>query len=166
MSRISLARRCAIAALAFAVAPGAVHADEEPEGGAAQRVRRFLAFLEQERHNQVRTRNQRLAAVRAFFEYLATRAPEMLAQAQQVNAIPVKRTTPSQTLYLDLDEVQVLFENLPAEGPFALRDRALLLFLYNTGARAQEVVDLKVGGGQSACRPVGTQYPAEGASPW
>jgi integrase/recombinase XerD len=111
----------------------------------AERVRRFLAFLEQGRGNQVRTRNQRLAAVRAFFEYLATRDPQMLMQAQQVNAIPVKRTAPSQTLYLEIDEVQSLFANLPDDGRFALRDHALLLFLYNSGARAQEAADLRVG---------------------
>lgn len=111
----------------------------------AERVRRFLAFLERERHNRVRTRNQRLAAVRAFFEYLATCDPQMLMQAQQVSTIPVKRTAPSQTLYLEIDEVQALFSNLPADGRFALRDHALLLFLYNSGARAQEAADLRVG---------------------
>ena len=65
-----------------------------------ERVRRFLSFLEQKRHNHIRTRNHRLAAIRTFFEYLATREPTMLAEAQQVEAIPVKRTTSPQTLYL------------------------------------------------------------------
>jgi integrase/recombinase XerD len=110
-----------------------------------ERVRRFLQFLEEERHNQVRTRNHRLAAIRAFFEYLATREPTMLAEAQQVAAIPVKRTPPPQTLYLERDEINALFSSLPSSGPFALRDHALLLFLYNTGARVQEVADLRVG---------------------
>jgi site-specific recombinase XerD len=111
----------------------------------AERVHRFLIFLEQERHNQARTRNQRLAALRSFFAYIAFCEPRMLQQAQQVDAIPVKRTVPSQTLYLDLDEIQALFNDLTDEGPFALRDRALLLFLYNTGARAQEISELQVG---------------------
>jgi integrase/recombinase XerD len=109
-----------------------------------ERVRRFLNSLEEKRHNQIRTRNQRLAAIRAFFEYLTTRDPTMLTEAQQVAAIPVKRTSPAQTLYLEHDEINTLFANLPSHGPFALRDHALLLFLYNTGARAQEVVDLRV----------------------
>lgn len=111
----------------------------------AERVRHFLAYLEQERHNQARTRNQRLAALRSFFEYLAYCEPGMLHQAQQVDAIPIKRTVPSQTLYLELDEVQDLFGQLPADGKFFFRDHALLLFLYNTGARAQEVASLQVG---------------------
>jgi integrase/recombinase XerD len=106
------------------------------------RVRRFLSFLEQKRHNQVRTRNHRLAAIRSFFDYLAIREPTMLAEGQHVAAIPVKRTSPPQTVYLEHDEINALFTSLPPSGPFALRDHALLLFLYNTGARVQEVADL------------------------
>jgi site-specific recombinase XerD len=109
-----------------------------------ERVRHFLSFLEQERHNQVRTRNHRLAAVRSFFDYLAIRDPTMLAEAQHVAAIPVKRTSPRQTLYLEHDEINALFAALPPRGSFALRDHALLLFLYNTGARVQEAADLRV----------------------
>jgi integrase/recombinase XerD len=109
-----------------------------------ERVRRFLAFLEEKRHNQVRTRNQRLAAVRSFVDYLATRVPTMLAEAQHVAAIPVKRTSPPQTLYLEHDEINTLFASLSPSGSFALRDYALLLFLYNTGARVQEAADLRV----------------------
>ena len=110
----------------------------------SERVRRFLNFLEQERHNQVRTRNHRLAAIRTFFDYIATREPTMIAEAQRVTAIPVKRTSLPQTLYLEHDEINDLFSTLPSSGPFALRDHTLLLFLYNTGARVQEVSDLQV----------------------
>ena len=109
-----------------------------------ERVRRFLNFLEQKRHNQVRTRNHRLAAIRSFFDYLAVRVPTMLAEAQHVAAIPVKRTPPPQTLYLEHDEINALFAGLPSNGPHAVRDHALLLFLYNTGARVQEAADLRV----------------------
>lgn len=108
-----------------------------------ERVRRFLNFLEQERNNGVRTRNQRLAIVRAFFEYVADREPSILGEAQHVAAIPVKRTPPGETLFLERDEVEALFDDLPTGGPLALRDRTLLLFLYNTGARVQEVADLR-----------------------
>jgi site-specific recombinase XerD len=68
----------------------------------------------------------------------------MLAEAQKVAAIPVKRTSPPQTLFLDHDEINAIFSSLPSSGTFALRDHALLLFLYNTGARVQEVADLCV----------------------
>lgn len=105
----------------------------------------FLQSLETQRHNHVRTRNHRLAAIKCFFDYLAQRVPEMLQEAQRVAAIPTKRTPPPETFFLERDEIQSLFASLPTEGASALRDRALLLFLYNTGARVQEVADLRVG---------------------
>lgn len=105
----------------------------------------FLRHLEVQRHNHVRTRNQRLAALHCFFEYIATRAPEMLGVCQRVSAIPMKRAAPAETHFLERDEVELLFRSLPREARLSLRDRAVLLFLYNTGARAQEVADLRVG---------------------
>lgn len=109
-----------------------------------EQVLAFLQHLEQARGNAVRTRNQRRAALNTFFAYLALRVPEMLATCQQIAAIPVKRTSLPNTHYLEREEVTALFRSLPHQGHFALRDRALLLFLYNTGARAQEVADLRI----------------------
>lgn len=110
-----------------------------------ERVLRFLRQLEEKRHNQVRTRNQRLAALRTFFEYIASRVPEHLAVAERIAMIPTKRAPPPETRFLERDEVERLFAALPTEGRRAERDRTLLLFLYNTGARVQEVADLRVG---------------------
>jgi integrase/recombinase XerD len=109
-----------------------------------ERVLAFLRHMEQERHNRVPTRNQRLAALRTFFEYLGHRVPEALHICQQVALIPTKRTPLPETHFLDRDQVQSLFASLPDSGRLARRDRALLLFLYNTGARVQEVADLRV----------------------
>ncbi|MCB9427642.1 MAG: tyrosine-type recombinase/integrase [Actinobacteria bacterium] len=110
-----------------------------------EQVLGFLRYLEHERHNHVRTRNQRLAALHTLFEYIASREPEMLESCQQVSAIPMKRTPPPQTQFLELDEMQDLLAHLPRTGRLARRDHTLLLFLYNTGARAQEVADLRTG---------------------
>ena len=69
----------------------------------------------------------------------------MLGVCQRVAAIPMKRAAPAETHFLERDEVEQLFPTTcPGDGRLALRDRALLLFLYNTGARAQEVADLRV----------------------
>src|SRR5437667_5116640 len=68
----------------------------------------------------------------------------MLDVAERVAAIPMKRVSPPETRFLERDEIDILFAALPARGAQALRDRALLLFLYNTGARVQEVADLRV----------------------
>jgi site-specific recombinase XerD len=110
-----------------------------------ERVLAFVRHLEEVRHNHARTRNQRLAFLHTFFEYLAVRDPEMLAVAERVAAIPPKRVPPPETRFLERDEVVGLLARLPSSGRNAARDRALLLFLYNTGARVQEVVDLRVG---------------------
>ena len=115
-----------------------------PEDLTAERVQRFLLHLEEKRHNHRRTRNHRLTILRTFFEFLARRCPELLAAAQRVAAIAVKRAAPAETRFLEREEVAQLFRRLPSVGPSALRDRALLLLLYNTGARVQEVADLRI----------------------
>ena len=112
----------------------------------SDRVLAFLDHLERERGNAVASRNQRLAALRGFFEYVAVCRPERLHEAQRVAGVPVKRCQPPRTRYLERDEVERLFASLPDGGDdrLALRDRAVLLLLYNTGARVQEVAELKV----------------------
>lgn len=109
-----------------------------------ERILAFLRYLEEDRGNHTRTRNQRLATVHTLFDYIAMRNPEMLAVCQRVAAISSKRAAPAETRYLEVDEIDHLLRHLPREGRLALRDRTLLLFLYNTGARAQEVADLRV----------------------
>jgi len=111
---------------------------------AFERVLDFLRMIEQERNNQARTRNQRLAALRTFYRHLAVYHPEMLAEAQRVEAIPTKRGSAARTVYLERDEMETLFRELPRNGSLALRDRALLMFLYNTGARVQEAADVRL----------------------
>jgi len=107
------------------------------------RVLAFLKHLEQDRGNHTRTRNQRLAALRSFFTYLATRMPEALDAAQQAMAIPIKRVSPHETQFLERDEIVSLLKRMPRQGRHALRDRTLILVLYNTGARVQEIADLQ-----------------------
>jgi integrase/recombinase XerD len=108
------------------------------------RVQMFLRHLEVQRRNHTRTRNHRLAVLHTFFDYLAMRIPEMAGVSERVTAIPVKRAPPPEMHFMDRDEVHAVLAKLPAAGRLAARDRALLLFLYNTGARAQEVADLRV----------------------
>jgi integrase/recombinase XerD len=103
----------------------------------AHNVRDFLAHLEAERGNTIRSRNHRLAMLHTFFAYVGAQTPELLREAERVAAIPTKRTQPPATRYLERDEVEFLFANMPRKGRLAVRDRALLLLLYNTGARGR-----------------------------
>ena len=109
----------------------------------AKQVTAFLNEIELKRNNHIRTRNQRLAGLRCFFSYLASRVPEALHEAERVDAIPRKRVAPAVMGFLERDEIQTLFSLLPRQGRFAFRDRVLILFLYNTGARVQETADLR-----------------------
>lgn len=128
----------------------------QPEDLTAQRILRFLRHLEEHRGNHVRTRNHRLAILRSFFEYLGSRVPELLGEAERVARIPTKRTAPPATHYLEREEIETLFASMPTGNWSDFRDSTLLLFLYNTGARVQEAADLCVAhldlGGQAMAR--------------
>ena len=82
-----------------------------------ERIVGFLRYLEDERHNHVRTRNQRLAAVHTLFDYIAAREPEMLGVCQRVAAIPMKRAAPAETHFLERDEIEALFRTPAAPRP-------------------------------------------------
>jgi len=107
-------------------------------------VREFLNHLECVRNNSVRTRNSRLAAIHSFFRYLATRDPRFLELCQAILAVPFKRQGQSVFEYLEQDEVLHIFRNIDLQAHQGRRDDALLRMLYNTGMRAQELVDLNV----------------------
>jgi site-specific recombinase XerD len=68
----------------------------------------------------------------------------MLETAERITAIPIKRTAPPETYFLEREEIMALFKRLPRHGRHALRDQTLLMFLYNTGARVQEAADLQI----------------------
>ncbi len=109
-------------------------------------ITRFLSWLETDRTNSVRTRNHRLAVLHTFCEYLASHAPEYLTEAQRIATIQVKRCHPAETFFLEVNEVNQMLQSASsgAKVVLTLRDRAILLFMYNTGARVQEVAGLKL----------------------
>lgn len=108
-------------------------------------VRSFLVWLDKERGCGARTRNHRLAVLKSFARYVATVAPEHLECCRRIRELsPASFERPSIS-YLDDDEVVTLVAAPDASTPAGRRDRALLLLLYNTGARVQEVADLDVG---------------------
>jgi integrase/recombinase XerD len=105
-------------------------------------VRSFLAWLEKQRQCGARTRNHRLATIKAFARYVASVAPEHLERCRRIRELKPAHFEHPEINYLEDDEVLELMRALaPTEGR---RDRALFLLLYNTGARVQEIVDLDV----------------------
>jgi site-specific recombinase XerD len=109
-----------------------------------QSVLAFLRDMENERGNAVSTRNQRLAALHTFYEYIGREIPEMLPFCAKVAAIPMKRCSLPEMKFLAREDVEALFTSIPSHDRLSIRDRALLMFLYNTGARVSEVAQLTV----------------------
>ncbi len=103
----------------------------------------FLAHLERERRNGSATRNVRLAAIHAFFRFLGTQCPERLAHAQQVLGIPFKRTSRRSVAYLEAAELAAVLAAINRSTPAGRRDYALVATLFNTGARVQELLNLR-----------------------
>jgi site-specific recombinase XerD len=110
----------------------------------ADTVRGFLDHLERVRKNSVPTRNARLAAIHALFNYLASIDPRHLAQAQSILAVPFKRQSHRVAEYLEREEMLKVFAGIDGRTLQGQRDDALLRLLYNTGMRVQELVDLDV----------------------
>jgi site-specific recombinase XerD len=109
-----------------------------------QAVLDFLHHLEVERHNRPATRNVRLAAIHAFFRYCAAEHPDRLEQCQRVLAIPFKRTGSRPVEYLEFAEIQAVLTTIDRATVRGRRDYALLATMFNTGARVQEIVTLRV----------------------
>lgn len=109
-----------------------------------QAVQAFLHNMEAERGNAISSRNQRLA-LHVFYEYIGRTLPDMLPTCAKVAAIPMKRCPLPEMKFLARDEVEALFACIPAQDRLARRDRALLMLLYNTGARVSEVAQLTMG---------------------
>ncbi|MFH1799841.1 MAG: site-specific integrase [Candidatus Omnitrophota bacterium] len=107
-------------------------------------VRKFLNHLETNRLNAVRTRNARLAAIHSFFRYLASLDPRLMTLSQAILGIPFKRQANPLFEYLEQKEVAEIFSCLDRSKTKDRRDEAVLRILYNTGARAHEIVGLDI----------------------
>ncbi|AUB85676.1 tyrosine-type recombinase/integrase [Candidatus Thiodictyon syntrophicum] len=100
----------------------------------------FLEDLETRRHNTVRTRNARLAAIRAFVHYAGLQEPAALPVIQRILAIPAKRFDRPVVGFLSRAEIEAILQAPDARTWSGQRDRALLTAMYNTGARVSELV--------------------------
>jgi integrase/recombinase XerD len=119
----------------------------------AGQVRLFLQDLEQTRGCCVSTRNQRLAVVHALARFIAGRSPEHIEWCGTLGTIPFKRAMKREITYLEQSEMEALLAAPDRRTPQGQRDYALLLFLYNTGARADEAAQLTIGNLELAPTP-------------
>jgi len=104
----------------------------------------FLDHLERQRHNSVRSRNARLAALRSFLKFAAHRDVSSLQVIERALGVPVKRFERPMFGYLSHEEMLAVI-GTPGETWLSQRDHVLFLLLYNTGARVSEITGVKVG---------------------
>jgi integrase/recombinase XerD len=108
-------------------------------------VRAFLEYVEKERGCSGATRNLRLATIHSLAKFIGMHSPEHVAWYAGIRAVPFKKTAKSTLTYLDKLEMDALLKAPDRHTREGRRDYALLLFLYNTGARASEAAHLTVG---------------------
>lgn len=107
-------------------------------------VLKFLTHLEEDRGCSVRTRNQRLAAIRAFARFVGSRDPAHVEWCGQIRAIAAKKSMSPPVGWLTRVEMEAMLALPDRKTGRGRREYALLLFLYNTGARVSEATQLKV----------------------
>jgi len=105
----------------------------------------FLDWLENDRHDGIRTRNARLAAIHSFFRYASFRHPEHAEAVQRVLAIPFKRCESTTVDFLTEDEITALLGVVDRAKRTGRRDYALLVLAIQTGLRVGELTGLVVG---------------------
>ena len=102
----------------------------------------FLNWLEESRNVSVSTRNQRLAAIHAFFRYIQYKEPAAFDHCKEVLSVPYKKSAAKPMNYLSLEEIRILLALPDQKTVSGIRDMAILTLLYETGARVQELIDL------------------------
>lgn len=107
-------------------------------------VRKFLSHLEQDRLCSATTRNQRLGGIRALARFIGQNSPEHIDWCGQIRLIAFKKTTQKCITYLEKPEMNALLDAPDRRTPQGRRDYALLLFLYNSGARASEAAGVRI----------------------
>lgn len=111
----------------------------------APHILAFLDDLETGRGNTIRTRNARLAAIRALIRYVSSRDPTALPLAQRVLSIPQKRFNRPLLGHLTRPEMEAVLNSFDRTTWSGRRDYALFLLMYNTGARVSEALALRCG---------------------
>jgi site-specific recombinase XerD len=105
----------------------------------------FLEWLENERKCSVSTRNQRLAAIHSFFRFIQSEEPTGIFHFQKIMAIPIKKAEKNAVEHLTPGAMKLLLEQPDRHTRKDRRDLTLISILYDTGARVQELIDIRVG---------------------
>lgn len=105
----------------------------------------FLSYLETERGYRASSRNQRLATLKSFMKFVQVECPDEMAMCQSILSIDAKSSDKPVIQYLSNSQTDLLMEQPDVSRPKGRRDLAMLLLLYDSAARVQEICDLTVG---------------------
>ena len=110
-----------------------------------ENVDAYLDYLTAEKGFSTATRNNRLAAIRAFVSYASACYPEYMALESELSAIKVQKDDPfSKVDYMTENAVTALLNEPDAKTKIGLRDRFLMIFLYDSGARISEALGVRL----------------------
>ena len=104
----------------------------------------FLNYLETEKKNSIRTRNQRLAAIHSFYQYCSVDEIEHIENIQKILSIKTKKYEKKVQEYLTKEEIQTLLASIDSSTKIGRRNLLVLSLLYDTAARAEEIIHLKL----------------------
>ena len=107
-------------------------------------VTEFLDWLESDRNCSVTTRNQRLVSLHSFFRFVLVKDPACMDAFIKILKIPYKKTTKTIVPYLSEEDMKILLAQPDGKSWSGFRDKVMLSVLYDSGARVQELVDLRV----------------------
>ncbi|MDA3931998.1 MAG: tyrosine-type recombinase/integrase [Tenericutes bacterium] len=105
-------------------------------------VKAFLDWLENNRKNSIRSRNQRMAALQSFFKYVQYNLPENLFELQKILSMPSKKSKKSEISFMTIKDIKILLSQTDLNTFKGLRDGVLLTLMYDSGSRVQEIIDL------------------------
>lgn len=104
----------------------------------------FLNYLESEKGNSIKTRNQRLAAIKSFYRFCAIYEVDNIDNIRKILSIKAKKGPQKLMNYLTEDELKNLFGSIDVATEKGKRNLVLLTLLYDTAARASEIINLKL----------------------
>ena len=104
----------------------------------------FLNYLEDDKKNNIRTRNQRLASIKSFYQYCAIDEIENIDNIRKILSIKAKKEVKKVMTYLTEEELNKIFNNIDTTTIKGRRNLTLLVLLYDTAARASEMINLKL----------------------
>ena len=119
----------------------------------ADKIETFLLYLKESRKISDSSQNQRLAAIHSFCKYLQRKELSCFERCSEILTIPYKKIPEAPVTYLSLEEIQLLFSLPDTKDKKGLRDLTIMVLLYETGARVQELIDLTLSQIKFGCTP-------------